>query len=162
LIGGLAGCLEDKRQAGKVDHPLKELLAQRVFSIDCGYPDANDSARLGADPVHKMLLDRDPVTGLDPSASRSSSFPIPSRAHRSPAASCLSPAHCMADPEAMRIKQAVSGRALPALTRDRDMRDGGTRVLSPDSAAGSPCLDEMARGGAAQPTCLVRQTPVSR
>ena len=44
---------------------LKELLAQRVFSIACGYPDANDSARLGADPVHKMLLDRDPVTGLD-------------------------------------------------------------------------------------------------
>jgi hypothetical protein len=36
-----------------------------VFSIACGYPDANDSARLGADPIHKMLLDRDPVTGLD-------------------------------------------------------------------------------------------------
>ena len=65
LIGSLAGCLRDKRQAGKVDHPLRELLAQRVFSIACGYPDANDSARLGADPVHKMLLDRDPVTGLD-------------------------------------------------------------------------------------------------
>jgi hypothetical protein len=65
LLGGLAGCLRDQRQAGKVDHPLKELLAQRVFSIACGYPDANDSARLGADPVHKMLLDRDPVTGLD-------------------------------------------------------------------------------------------------
>ena len=65
LIGSLAGCLRDQRQAGKVDHPLKELLAQRVFSIACGYPDANDSARLGADPVHKMLLDRDPVTGLD-------------------------------------------------------------------------------------------------
>lgn len=65
LIGGLAGCLEDKRQAGKIDHSLRELLAQRVFSIACGYPDANDSARLGADPIHKMLLDRDPVTGLD-------------------------------------------------------------------------------------------------
>jgi hypothetical protein len=38
-------------------------LAQRVFSIACGYPDANDSARLSSDPVHKMLLDRDPVTG---------------------------------------------------------------------------------------------------
>jgi len=36
LIGGLAGCLEDKRQAGKVDHSLRELLAQRVFSIACG------------------------------------------------------------------------------------------------------------------------------
>jgi hypothetical protein len=33
LLGGLAGCLRDQRQAGKVDHPLKELLAQRVFSI---------------------------------------------------------------------------------------------------------------------------------
>ena len=40
-------------------------IAQRVFSIACGYPDANDSARLSADPIHKMLLDRDPVTGLD-------------------------------------------------------------------------------------------------
>jgi hypothetical protein len=64
-IEGFAGCLEDKRQAGKVEHSLKELLAQRIFSIACGYADANDSARLGADPMHKMLLDRDPVTGLD-------------------------------------------------------------------------------------------------
>src|ERR1700686_5271280 len=63
LIGGLAGCLEDKRQAGKIEHSLRELLAQRVFSIACGYPDANDSARLSADPIHKMLLDRDPVVG---------------------------------------------------------------------------------------------------
>ena len=65
LIEALAGCLRDKRQAGKVDHSLRELLAQRVFSIACGYPDANDSARLSADPIHKMLLDRDPVAGRD-------------------------------------------------------------------------------------------------
>lgn len=65
LIGGLAGCLEDKRQPGKVDHSLQELLAQRVFSIACGYPDANDSARLAADPIHKMLLDRGPIAGRD-------------------------------------------------------------------------------------------------
>src|ERR1700756_4632215 len=65
LIGGLAGCLEDERQAGKVDHSLCELLAQRVFSIACGYPDANDSARLSADPIYKLLLDRDPITGRD-------------------------------------------------------------------------------------------------
>jgi hypothetical protein len=65
LISGMAGCLRDERQAGKVDHSLRDLLAQRVFSITCGYPDANDSARLGADPIHKMLLDRDPVTGVD-------------------------------------------------------------------------------------------------
>ena len=65
LIEALAGCLRDERQAGKVDHSLRELLAQRVFSIACGYPDASDSARLSADPIHKMLLDRDPVTGRD-------------------------------------------------------------------------------------------------
>jgi hypothetical protein len=65
LIAGMSGCLRDSRQAGKVDHSLEDLFAQRVFSIACGYADANDSARLAADPMHKMLLDRDPVTGLD-------------------------------------------------------------------------------------------------
>ena len=65
LLDGLAGCLRDERQAGKVDHAVHELLAQRVFAIACGYPDANDAARLAADPIHKMLLDRDPVAGRD-------------------------------------------------------------------------------------------------
>ena len=65
LIACMADCLQDERQAGKVDHSLKELLAQRVFSIACGYPDANDAARLAADPIHKMLLDRDPGAGRD-------------------------------------------------------------------------------------------------
>ena len=65
LIARMAGCLRDPRQAGKVDHSLRDLFAQRVFSIGCGYADANDSARLAADPMHKMLLDRDPITGLD-------------------------------------------------------------------------------------------------
>jgi len=65
LIARMSGCLRDTRQAGKVDHSLQDLCAQRVFSIACGYADANDSARLGADPIHKMLLDRDPVAGLD-------------------------------------------------------------------------------------------------
>src|SRR3974377_1365048 len=40
-------------------------MAQRVFSIACGYPDANDSARLAKDPIHKLLLERDPVEGND-------------------------------------------------------------------------------------------------
>jgi hypothetical protein len=65
LIASMSGCLRDPRQTGKVDHSLSDLFAQRVFSIGCGYADANDSARLAADPMHKMLLDRDPVTGFD-------------------------------------------------------------------------------------------------
>ena len=62
-MAGLSSCLRDDRQAGKVDHSLRELVAQRVFA--CGYPDANDSARLSVDPIHKLLLDRDPIDGRD-------------------------------------------------------------------------------------------------
>ena len=63
LLGRLSGCLRDDRQSGKVGHELAELLAQRVFGIACGYEDANDAAHLGDDPVHKMLVGRDPITG---------------------------------------------------------------------------------------------------
>ena len=65
LVEELSACLRDQRQAGKVDHTLQELVAQRVFSIACGYPDANDSERLGGDPIHKLLVDRDPIEGHD-------------------------------------------------------------------------------------------------
>src|ERR1700733_3804160 len=65
LVAGLSSCLRDDRQAGKVDHSLRELVGQRVFSIACGYPDANDSARLSGDPIHKLLLDRNPIEGRD-------------------------------------------------------------------------------------------------
>ena len=65
LTACLASCLQDERQPGKVDHSLEELLAQRVFAIACGYPDANDADRLAADPIHKLLLDRDPIAGTN-------------------------------------------------------------------------------------------------
>jgi len=65
LIAGIAGRLFDNRQAAKVDHSLHDLSSQRVFSIACGYPDANDSARLAVDPIHKIQLDPDPHNGLD-------------------------------------------------------------------------------------------------
>lgn len=65
VLDELTACLQDQRQVGKVDHSLRELLAQRVFAIACGYPDANDSARLASDPIHKLLMDRDPVEGND-------------------------------------------------------------------------------------------------
>lgn len=63
LIEGLAACLADQRQQSKIDHEIVELLSQRVYGIACGYCDANDSARLTDDPIHKMLLGRDPIEG---------------------------------------------------------------------------------------------------
>ncbi len=75
LTERLAACLQDKRQPGKIDHQLTELLRQRVYGIACGYPDANDADRLAQDPVHKLLLGRDPIEGMDlasqPTLSRS-------------------------------------------------------------------------------------------
>ena len=69
LIDGFARCLVDDRQPGKVRHALEDLLAQRIFGLACGHPDANDADRLADDPIHKLLLGRDPIGG-DPLASQ--------------------------------------------------------------------------------------------
>ena len=63
LIERLRAALDDRRQASKVTHELEELLGQRIFAIALGYPDANDAARLADDPIHKLLVGRDPVSG---------------------------------------------------------------------------------------------------
>jgi len=63
LTESLAGCLRDDRQAGKVKHSLMDALRQRVYGIALGYPDANDAKRLADDPIHKLLIDRDPLDG---------------------------------------------------------------------------------------------------
>jgi hypothetical protein len=57
LIDGFARCLVDDRQSGKVRHTLTDLLAQRIFGLACGYPDANDAERLwGGAASHNGLL----------------------------------------------------------------------------------------------------------
>lgn len=63
LTWRLASAIRDRRQPGKVAHPLRDLLRQRVFGLACGYADCNDAARLAADPIHKLLLERDPLDG---------------------------------------------------------------------------------------------------
>jgi hypothetical protein len=63
LTTRLASALRDERDAARVRHEIGELVRQRVFSIACGHPDGNDAARLSDDPVHKLLVGRDPVDG---------------------------------------------------------------------------------------------------
>ena len=63
LIKAFARCLVDKRAPDKIRHTLEELIGQRVFGIACGHPDGNDGDRLADDPIHKLLLGRDPVAG---------------------------------------------------------------------------------------------------
>lgn len=51
----LAACIKDRRQPGKIEHTVHEMLSQRLYAIACGYPDCNDAARLSGDPVHRLL-----------------------------------------------------------------------------------------------------------
>lgn len=65
LTEALIGGIDDRRQSGKVRHAIGDLVRQRLYAIGCGYPDANDASRLAADPIQKLLCDRDPIKGAD-------------------------------------------------------------------------------------------------
>ena len=69
MVKALARCLVDKRTPARTRHNLAELIGQRVFGIACGHPDGNDADRLADDPIHKLLVGRDPVTGCGVRAS---------------------------------------------------------------------------------------------
>lgn len=57
--------LPDGRNPSRVRHDTLALLQQRVYGLAAGYEDCNDAARLGSDPLFKLLLGRDPETGAD-------------------------------------------------------------------------------------------------
>ena len=63
LVKAFARCLSDKRAPEKIRHTLADLIGQRIFGIACGHPDCNDAEHLADDPIHKLLLGRDPVAG---------------------------------------------------------------------------------------------------
>ena len=61
---GFAQCLVDKRAPEKDSvHARRPDRPAGVFGIACGHPDGNDANHLAEDPIHKLLLGRDPVTG---------------------------------------------------------------------------------------------------
>jgi hypothetical protein len=63
LTDRMAACLLDRRDPDKIRHSMRDLLRQRIIGLVCGYEDANDAARLATDPLHKLAVGRDPVTG---------------------------------------------------------------------------------------------------
>jgi hypothetical protein len=121
LIAGFARCLVDDRQSGKIRHTLHDLLAQRLFGLACGYPDANDADRLAEDPIQKLLLGRDPVAGA-PLASQ----PTLSRFENGPGTQALYQMGCaLADRVIARHRQRLHGRARQ-ITIDLDPTDDPT------------------------------------
>jgi hypothetical protein len=57
----LATALRDKRHQSYIDHPLHDLLAQRIDQIASGYADGNDANSLRRDPMFKLGVDRLPL-----------------------------------------------------------------------------------------------------
>jgi hypothetical protein len=121
LTEALAACLKDERQVGKVRHELDELLTQRIMAIACGYEDANDAARLASDPVHKLLVGRDPVQGED-----LASQPTLSRFENSvDRKELFRMAEALADTVIERHRERLHGRAR-LITIDLDPTDDAT------------------------------------
>jgi len=122
LTARLAECLVDRRQAGKVEHAVRDLLRQRLFGIACGYADGNDAARLGNDPIHKLLLDRDAITGAmlasQPTLSRFENAVGRSELYRMGAA--------LADTVIERHRRRIGRRRCKHLTIDLDPTDDPT------------------------------------
>ena len=63
LTERLAAAIHDKRHPSYIDHPLRDLLAQRIYQLASGYADANDANSLRRDPLFKLGVERPP---LDP------------------------------------------------------------------------------------------------
>ena len=62
----LSECIMDDRDQRYVQHPVQEMLRQRLYQIACGYEDCNDADHLRHDPLFKLTCDRlpDDVDGL--------------------------------------------------------------------------------------------------
>jgi Transposase DDE domain group 1 len=121
LTSALSACLRDDRQPGKVEHELSELITQRVMAIALGYEDANDAARLACDPVHKLLVGRDPVNGED-----LASQPTLSRFENAPdRKELLRMTEALADRVIERHRKRLHGRAR-RITIDLDPTDDPT------------------------------------
>jgi len=61
LTERLAAAMQDKRHPSYVDHPLRDLLAQRIYQIASGYADGNDANSLRHDPLFKLSVERPPL-----------------------------------------------------------------------------------------------------
>jgi hypothetical protein len=63
IIQRFAGCFTDHRQAERIEHTVRELVAQRVYGLALGYEDLNDHDELRRDPLLAVLAEKEDPTG---------------------------------------------------------------------------------------------------
>lgn len=61
LTERFAAAMHDKRHQSSLDHPLRDLLAQRISQIASGDADGNDAHSLRRDPLCTLRVERSPV-----------------------------------------------------------------------------------------------------
>jgi hypothetical protein len=63
IVRRFAACFIDYRKADQVEHPLLDLITQRVFGLALGYEDLNDHDDLRGDPMLAVALGKEDVKG---------------------------------------------------------------------------------------------------
>jgi hypothetical protein len=63
IVRRFAACFEDYRNPKQIEHPLLDLIGQRVFGLALGYEDLNDHDDLRSDPMLAVALAKDDVKG---------------------------------------------------------------------------------------------------
>jgi hypothetical protein len=62
FVNSFAACFTDHRDAERIEHPLVDLLKQRIFGLCLGYEDLNDHDRLRVDPLLAVAVGKtDPL-----------------------------------------------------------------------------------------------------
>jgi hypothetical protein len=76
LLGRLADCFADRRDPEQVEHPLEQLLAQRVYGLALGYEDLNDHDQLRSDPLLAVMAGCADVSGQQRRKARDRGNPL--------------------------------------------------------------------------------------
>ncbi len=58
ILRQFAACFTDYRNADLIEHPVEELVAQRVYGLALGYEDLNDHEELRNDPLLAVLVEK--------------------------------------------------------------------------------------------------------
>ena len=59
LLPRLAACFLDGRRQDRIEHSVREMLAQRIYGLALGYEDVNDHEQLRTDPLFHVLAERE-------------------------------------------------------------------------------------------------------
>jgi hypothetical protein len=63
IIAQFAACFTDHRDRERIEHTVRELVAQRVYALALGYEDLNDHDQLRHDPLLAVLAEKEDATG---------------------------------------------------------------------------------------------------